>query len=332
MYVPAFALMRRQHGLITHDQLRQIGASPEDVRRLVKAGRLVRLRRGTYCDGDTWRGADSYREQPILRVRAASLTLRSTPYAFSHDSAAIVLDMGSPSPTSALVHVSRTKVHGDAVRAGVKHHLAPYSATRVLEIDGLRLLDPARTALDLAREHGRSAGLAGCDAALRLGVPREELELEFAEMHCWPNSRIMRWCIEHCDDGAESYLESQGRELVLELGIGSPETQFGLADGRREVWCDIRVARHVFEVDGLLKYADDPDKARAVLRKEKERQDFISGFKLGVSRITARDCGPGRAAALVRLAREFEDTCRRFGTSIEDLRPFIVPRSLRRSA
>ena len=119
---------------------------------------------------------------------------------------------------------------------------------------------------------------------------------------------------------------------MLELGIGSPETQFGLADGRREVWCDIRVARHVFEVDGLLKYADDPEKARAVLRKEKERQDFISGFKLGVSRITARDCGPGRAAALVRLAREFEDTCRRFGTSIEDLRPFIVPRSLRRSA
>ena len=332
MYLPAFAMMRRQHGLITYDQLVQIGASPQDVRRLVKAGRLVRLRRGVYCDGEIWTAADLYRERPTLRARAASHTLRSESYVLSHDSAGIVLDMGSPAPTSALVHISRAKVHGDAVRAGIKHHLAPYSEARVLDIDGLRLLDPVRTALDLAREHGRAAGLAGCDAALRLGVSREELELEFARMHCWPGSRVVRWCIEHCDDGAESYLESQGRELILELGIGTPETQFGLSDGHREAWCDTRVARHIFEMDGFLKYSDDPEEARAALRREKARQDFISGFKLGVSRITAHDCGPGRASALTRLSREYEDTCRRFGTSIEDLRPCILPRSRRRRA
>jgi hypothetical protein len=330
MYLPALALLRRQHGLITHAQVLEVVPHRSDVRRLVQSGRLVAVRRGVLADAEVWDAAEPYRARPLLRIRAATLSLQSPAYAFSHDSSSIVLDMGAPSPESALVHVSRAKVHGDAVRAGIKHHRAPYVNDEVLEVDGLRVLAPARTALDLAREHGRPAGLAGCDAALRRGVSREELTDAFSRMHCWPGSTVMRWCIEHADAGAESYLESLGRELVLELGVGVPETQFGLSDGRREVWCDIRVGRHVFEVDGLLKYPDDPEAARLVLRKEKERQDFIGGFKLGVSRITAYDCGAGRAAALARLDREHADTCRRFGTSIEDLAPFVLPASRRR--
>ena len=119
-------------------------------------------------------------------------------------------------------------------------------------------------------------------------------------------------------------------KLHRNLGVGSPHTQFGISDGRREAWCDIRVGRHVFEVDGLLKYPDDPAAARQVLRKEKERQDFLGGFKLGVSRIAAYDCDGGRQAALARLHREQSDTCRRFGTAIDDLAPYVLPASRRR--
>jgi hypothetical protein len=330
MYLPAFALLRRQHGLITHAQALELVPHRSDVRRLVLAGRLVPVRRGVLADGEVWAAAEPYRERPLLRIRAATLSLQATSYAFSHDSSSIVLEMGAPAPESALVHISRAKVHGDAVRAGIKHHRAPYVRGEVIELAGLRVLDPARTALDMAREHGRAAGLAACDAALRLGVTRAELATVFARMHCWPGSTVMRWCIEHADAGAESYLESLGRELVLELGVGSPHTQFGISDGRREAWCDIRVGRHVFEVDGLLKYPDDPAAARQVLRKEKERQDFLGGFKLGVSRITAYDCDGGRQAALARLHRELSDTCRRFGTAIDDLAPYVLPTSRRR--
>jgi hypothetical protein len=120
--------------------------------------------------------------------------------------------------------------------------------------------------------------------------------------------------------------------VVLDLGIGRPQTQFGLSDGSRTVWCDLRVGRHVFEFDGRLKYAHgnpaDLDPAEVVW-KEKLRQDFITGFKLGVSRITTEDCGPGRRAALARLAREYADTCRRFGTTIDDLAPYVVTRQAR---
>ena len=76
----------------------------------------------------------------------------------------------------------------------------------------------------------------------------------------------------------------------------------------------------------LLKYDEDPQGA---LREEKARQDFLSGFKLGASRITAYDCLGGRRAALRRLGREYDDTCRRFGSSIDDLAPYRLPRSVR---
>jgi hypothetical protein len=148
-------------------------------------------------------------------------------------------------------------------------------------------------------------------------------------MWCWPESKVIDAAIAMADPGAESWLESEGRVLVTSLEIGRPETQFGLTDGGRTVWCDLRVGRHVFEVDGHLKYAaatardGDPD---AALRKEKERQDFITGFKLGVSRITAADCRAGQAAARKRLLREYADTCARFGTDIVDLAPYIVRR------
>ena len=151
-------------------------------------------------------------------------------------------------------------------------------------------------------------------------------------MWCWPGSRIMDEAIELTDPGAESWLESNGRVLVQSLGHGRPQTQFGLTDGHRTVWCDMRLGRHIFECDGEIKYAEDNltgQPPRSVLRHEKERQDFITGFKLGASRITAQDTGPGVRAALHRLGREYDDTCARFGTDITDLAPYIVRRRRR---
>lgn len=172
MYLPAIALMDTQHGLITACQLRAADLTANDVRGLLRARKLLRIRHGIYVDAGAWEGLDPFREQPVLRMRAAAMSLTSTTYAFSHDSSAIALGMGAPDPRTALVHVSRTKVHGDAVRAGVKHHLAPYLPGEVVTIEGLPVLDPARTALDMVREHGRAHGLAACDAAMRHGVSR----------------------------------------------------------------------------------------------------------------------------------------------------------------
>lgn len=335
MYLPVVALMQRQHGLVTSRQLAASGLDANDVRRLVASGRLVRVRRAVYADGEAWAALDPFRQRPVLGVRAAQMVLRSEVYAFSHDSSAITLGMGAPDPRSALVHVSRPKVHGDAVRGGVKHHLAPYRPQDVTEVDGLRLLVRSRTALDMVREHGRAHGLAACDAALRQGVIRTELVEQLARMQAWPHSRSMRWCIEHADALSESYLESLVRDFVLELGIGDPECQFGLGDGHTTAFVDIRVGRHFFEADGRLKYAlDNPSgqDPEVVLAEEKRRHDFLTGFKLGSSRLTYADLFGGRRAALARVAREYADTCARFGTDLTDLTPYRVTRGRPRIA
>ncbi|GAA4714131.1 hypothetical protein GCM10023349_36630 [Nocardioides conyzicola] len=318
-------------GLITRAAALAAGMDDRDLRRLVRREELVRLRRGVYVDAGSWAAMEPFRERPMLRMRAAELVLLSRDYVFSHDSAAIVHGIGAPDPRRALVHVTRTKVHGDADRAGTKHHLAPYVERQVTIVDGFRVLDLARTALDMAREHGLVAGVACSDAALRRGVTAAQLRTARERMWCWPGSRVMDAAIDVADPGAESWLESEGRLMVVGLDIGRPETQFGLTDGHRTVWCDLRVGRHVFEIDGGGKYTPEQTAGqdpRAVLWKEKERQDFIGGFKLGISRITAYDCHQGRAQAERRLRRDFADTCSRFGTDITDLAPFVVRRRL----
>ena len=315
-------------GLITRSTAIDAGYDDRDVRRLVRAGSWVRLRRGVYVDGDRWAELDPYRGQPLLRVHAARLVLRCTDYVFSHDSAAIAQRMGAPDPARAQTHITRRKVHGDADRAGIKHHLAPYTDAQVTVVDGLPVLDLARTGLDMAREHGLVAGTACCDAALRLGASRGDLRAAREPMWCWPESKVMDAAIAIADPGAESWLESAGRVLVTGLNIGRPETQFGLFDGRRDRV--VRPARRPSHLRGRRSWqvrpvetcrGQDPDQ---VLWEEKKRQDFITGFKLGVSRITAHDCYVDQRAAQRRLLREYADTCARFGTDIGDLAPYRV--------
>lgn len=322
-------LATAEHGLVTRRQLTDAGHDSHDVRRLVKGRVLVRVRHSVYADAEVWEALDEWRGRPLLRVRASGMALRRQDFAYSHDSAALAWDLPLPDPRAALTHVSHPTVHGDRVRHGVKHHLAPYSPEQVHQVVGLRVLDLPRTALDLGREHGLLACLAACDAVMARGVTRGELYDALSRMWCWPHSTVMREAIELADGGAESWLESEGRLFVLGLGIGRPRTQLGLTDGTRTVFVDAIVGRHVFEFDGAVKYAEDNPSGevpREVLMAEKRRQDFVTGFKLGVSRITTYDCRAGRAAAERRVLREYVDTCARFGTDRSDLAPYVVTR------
>jgi len=323
-------LLADEHRLFTATAALALGVEPRDIQRLVRTGRLVRVRRGVYTDADHWAELDEWVGRPLLRVRAAHLTLR-VPHVFSHDSAALLHGLGVPHGPTALVHVTRAHVLGDRLDSGIKHHGAAYHPDQATTAGGLPVLGLARTALDIAREHGFSPGLAAADRVLRRGVPRSELWEAVEMMRCWRHVRAVREVIHYADPGSESWLESEGRALVLHLGIGRPATQFGLTDGHRTAYADIRRHRHLFEVDGAIKLkpvsdgglAESPDKA---LLAQKERQDFLTGFKLGLSTITARDLGAGRDAAIRRLRREYDDTCRRFGTDISDLAPYVVKR------
>jgi Transcriptional regulator, AbiEi antitoxin len=323
--------MADQHGLITYAQARDLGFDDHEISRLVRRGEWVRIRRGVFAERDRWQALDPYRGQPLLRVRAADLVVQRAHW-FSHESAALIHGIPLADPRSARVHLTRPRVLGDRSKAGIVHHKAVFLPRQATSVEGLPVLDLARTACDLARGSGLTAGIAACDHVRRHGVTIEELAAVRSQMQYWRGVKAVQLSLELSDPGAENFAESAMRELVHSLGIGWPTTQFGLRAEGRTVYCDVRVDRHVFEMEGKVKFIPvaeggvaevEPIEVAWALR---ERDDFIAGFKLGISHVTYRDLGSGRARAVERLRREYADTVARFGTDITDLTPYLVTR------
>ena len=227
----------------------------------MSSGTWVRLRKGVYADGAAYRELEPFHDGSGPADPGSSAGGASVPVVFSHDSAAIVLRLGAPDPRTSAVHIAQpTSPRHDHVRRYRHPRRTLRSRRQVCEVDGLRVLNRARTALDMAREHGLWPGMAACDAALRQGASTSRARGRWPQrMRKWPYKRRVDRAISLADPGAESYLESLGRGLVHELGIGMPQTQFGLTDGGRTIWGDIRVGRHLFETDGKLKYVLEED-------------------------------------------------------------------------
>jgi hypothetical protein len=325
--------MAAQHGLLLRRQVLAAGVAPAEVDLWVRRGDWTAVRRGVYATTAFWESLDRYRGQPLLEARAACLNM-VMPHLMSHDSAALVHGLSMLRPHPRLVHITRFGVLGSRTRCGVKHHKAPFNSDQIDFVDDLPVLDAARTAVDVAREHGLPHGLSVCDSALRHGVRRSDLIAAYEPwMRNWPGVRTVRKAVELADRGAENPGESLTRLLVLELGLGRIETQFGLRDAGREAFCDLRIGRHIIEFDGRIKYQRDTEGGVAVVRPdevvwlEKQRQDWVCGFKLGMSRVVWADLSSGqREVTKRRLLREILDTNARFGVSIGDLAPYVVRR------
>jgi hypothetical protein len=330
MHPELTALMRAQHGLVTREQVLTLGMHPRRVQRLLRSGEWVTVRWGVYALAEVWQRAASQRDRRLLVDRAASLQQRR-PHVMSHDSAAWELGLAILTPPTPLTHVTRPGLVGSHVRRDVKHHLAPYRAEQVVTVNGRQVLDMARTAADIAREHPLEHGVVACDSARRMGCTLEQLWAAVAPMRSWPHVTRVREAVDLSDPGADNPAETLARLLVSELGFGRPQTQFGITDGRRKAWCDLRLGRHVIEFDGWVKYQRATQggvalaSAEDVLWEEKQRQDWVCGFKLGMSRLIWSDLwGDARAAALARIRREYLETVRLYGTSIDDLAPFVI--------
>lgn len=325
------ALFVQNGELLTRQELVAAGVSAIDLRRLVRAGQLLAVRRNVYARRVHWDSLDERRGRPLLFARAACRNML-VPHVASHDLAALELGIDLIA-VPAFVHVTRFGVVGCRSAHGVKHHTAPFTPEQIEFVDDRPVLDRARTVADLAREHGLAQGVVAADSVLRAGMSRAALKAAYQPMRNWPHVTRVRAAVDLADPGAENPGESLARLLVLELAIGRPETQFGLRDCGREVFCDLRVGRHIFEFDGQVKYRLEADGGVAsttpdeVLMREKERQDFVCGFKLGMSRIVWADLwGRRREQARRRLLREYRDTEARFGSSIADLAPYVVRR------
>ena len=304
------AAIARGRGLVTAQQLARCGFDARLVRRWVKTGRLVTVRRGVHTTAELWDAWDLVRERPLAQVRAVELTLR-VPHVHSHDSAALALSLPLIRPQEAGLHVTRRHLRASTTKAGVRHHRARYGDHRATTASGLTVLDIPRTVADLAREHGYRAGLVAADGAMQLGVSRSELAAAAQEMVGWPYSSVVDAVVADADPGAESVLESLSRELLAECGLGPAETQFPVRLPDGVAWVDMRVGRHLFEADGRIKFVPDSEGGYArtdpttAAWDERRRQQQVCGDVFGMSRITWADLwGSARDRAKLRLVAE----------------------------
>jgi hypothetical protein len=310
-------------GLITRREALRHGLTDKELARLVRTGAWVTVRRGVYALASTWEVLDPYLGRPLLRARAVHLTT-PTAHVMSHDSSAHAWGLPILRPLLEQVHLTRPGLRSAQVRHGVKHHGARYKSSEVVAANGLPVLDMARTAVDMAREYGVRGGLPTFDAALRAGVPRDRLWAVIDRMRGWPDVAAPRVCAELADPGAESVIESLGRELLIEMGLGQPDTQFPVrvADGR-VMWCDVRIGCHVFEMEGRIKLTPRsrggvadiaPDEVRW---QQRRRERDVCAEGLGMSFLFWDDFfGDARERAKGRLRREWEATVARHGTQL----------------
>lgn len=327
------ATMASNHGLITRRQAILCGLDADTIYRYLRSGAWRVIRRGVYAERAYVESITLPTDRQRLRDRAACAAI-TVPFVRSHDTAALELDMGILLPRKPQTHVTRHPVIGTHNKWGVKHHLAPYLDSQLAEANGFEVLGLARTAVDIAREHGRPYGVVAMDSARQMGVSVSELHEVLENMRHWPNRRQAQAAIDLSDAGAESVGESLTRDVLEEMGLTGIETQFEITDGVRTARFDLRVGRHIFEFDGRGKYVPAADGGLAlrsvddIIADEKTRQDWAHGFHLGLSRVEWTDLfGRNRSYLKDRLDREYRTTCRAFGTDISDLERFRVRRS-----
>lgn len=326
------AVASAQGGLFTRGQAVEIGYRESELRTQTAVhGPWVVVRRGVYTERELWDSLTGYDEHARMRDRAVHLTMRAE-HLMSHDSAARALGIPMLRPRLELSHITREGVGGSRTERGVKHHLTRRGILDTVEVAGMTVTGPARTAIDLAREHGPVAGVVACDHVLNRGaasgLDKPDLRAVTATMWCWPGSTAARTAIDLADPGAESVGETLTRLLVGELGFGVSQTQFPVRIGDQVVWTDLRVGCHVFEFDGRVKFRDRSrggvaDRAiEDILWDERERQRKICAEGLGMSRVTWDELfGAERERTKARLAAEYAVTVARFG---EHLPPHLA--------
>jgi hypothetical protein len=113
-------------------------------------------------------------------------------------------------------------------------------ADEIVDMDGMLVTSPARTALDLARHSPRDMAVRHLDALIRAtGVTtRDALSLAGR----YPRARGLRRsevALSLADPGAQSPRETWLRLLLIDAGLPAPRTQIRVSDGFNEAFIDM---------------------------------------------------------------------------------------------
>lgn len=280
--------------LRTREQVLADGLTERDIRALIDAGALKRVRRGWYVTTQEWEGLWS-EGRHLLQIVALHLSSASPGPVFVGVSAAVLHGLPLYRHAPRHLHVHLPGASHSHLRFGVAHHHVGLAAEDVEEIGGIRCSSLDRTILDVACSLPEEAALSCADAALReIAVVGQVQDADRAErwrfglgqraerLHVRGVRRARR-IIAFADGRAQRPGESVSRLQLSRLGFTRYELQVPVVADGKQYWMDFAFpgARRFGEFDGRGKYLDDGLRgeltADDVVMAEKAREDAVRG-------------------------------------------------------
>lgn len=265
------ALLSRQQGMATRQQLVLLGMTRRSLERAVREGLLRREPHGLYRTGHPLaRGlhllSDGEPDPGYLAEARAVLLTVGGQAAASRRCAAVLwgLDM-AVEPRQVEVDVVPTRSRAE--RPGVDVRRRRLDDVLELSLGGtaaVRVTSRLRTVLDCAAELPLTEAVVIADSALRRGLPLEDLQRAAAIRTSCATAEQVRRVIRWTDARSGSVLESLLRCLLAQHGIVVPRTQLVVTDGNGVFLGRVDFAwpeqRLIVETDGRRWH--DPQDAR----------------------------------------------------------------------
>jgi predicted transcriptional regulator of viral defense system/very-short-patch-repair endonuclease len=286
----------RQHGVVSLDQLFDLGLSVDQVKYRLKVGRLFRIHRGVYAVGRP--DLDRY-------GRWLAATLTCTGAVLSHRPAAEAIRLLKR--TRGATHV--TAPRQVRIAAPIVFHRRTLPSDELTTWEGIPITALARTLLDVAATNGELILTRALrEAHFQRLSDRLSLHdlLERYPRH--PGTRAVRSVLER---GAylrmvRSDFEGDFLEFVSARGLPLPETNavVELAGERIEVDCLWRVQRVIVELDDYSTHGT-PE----AMEEDRRRDGLLQAAGWAVHRITGQRLDPPSRDQLERQLRPALD-CR----------------------
>jgi hypothetical protein len=300
----------RRGRVMLRGELLDIGYTDKAIARLVKDGQWVKIRHGAYAEAVHWSALDAAGKH-ALRARAVVLQAR-TPVVVSHISALPFYD----GPTWALdlddVHITRLDGEAGRASAGVDQHCGAVRDDDVTTLDGLPIMRPTRTALDVTTVAATEPSLAVVNHLLHAGhTTIGDLYERYAGMAHWPWTLKTDVVLRLADARIETVGESRTFYLCFRHGLPIPVPQYEVRDPSGRVvarvdfaWPELGV---FLEFDGRVKYEQllrPGQRASDVVVAEKRREELIcrlTGWRC-IRLVWADLERPERTASIIRSA------------------------------
>lgn len=260
-----------------------LGFRPFQIRQALCSGVVRRVFTGVAVDG-------AVPDTVELRLRSLALVVPPDALVADHTAAwGYGADTRPPHmlrddrPTLLVPHGGTRPV---GTRAIARQSTVPDADT--VEILGLRMTSPVRTACDLLRLCWRPHALAAADAMVRAEVvPIAQVQDAVAGLRRLPGTNQAKELAPRIDPGADKHGESWMRCRVLDAGLPRPELQHPvvLRDGRKRfldaAWPEKLAAA---EYDGRRNHTAQPDVDHDTARREEVTTEAYWSFTIATYR------------------------------------------------